>query len=223
MTPATAGHGLGPTRARVLALLQTEGGMSIPEVAANLVVHNNTARFHLEALVEAGYVRRRREAPHGQGRPRTLYLSSEAAPRVDVTHLRDLTQVLVRQFILGAPEPDAVAEQVGRAWGEEAGRATLGEEDEAHRDDDIGSLLQHTGEMGFAGERVDAETIEFHSCPYRNMGQPTRDGVCRIYLGMLRGFLDARDSDVEVASLTPGEVCVARLKLRPRAEASVEG
>lgn len=222
MTPMNterAGHGLGPTRARVLGLLQGEGGISVQDAAETLGLHNNTARFHLEALVEAGFARRDRDEPHGQGRPRTLYHPTGDAPRVDTSHLRDFTQVLVRQLILTAPEPQFLAEEVGRSWGSEVGQSTMTGPRAGREPDDVVALLDHTSAMGFGGNRTDDGVIEFHSCPYRNMGQPTRDTICHVHLGMLQGFLASRESAFEVESLTPGDLCVARLALRDRTEA----
>lgn len=214
MSSERGGHGLGPTRARVLGLLQGEGGISVQDTAESLGIHNNTARFHLEALVESGFAVRDRDEPHGQGRPRTLYSATGDAPRVDTGHLRDFTQVLVRQLILTAPEPQRLAEDVGRSWGAEVGLATLSGRTGIPEPDDLVALLEHTSAMGFGGVMADPTTVEFRSCPYRNMGQPTRDSICHVHLGMLRGFLDARGSDLEVAGLTPGAICVARLSLR---------
>lgn len=46
---------LGRTRADVLEMLRTaDGPLGVREVAQRTELHQNTARFHLEALVEAG-------------------------------------------------------------------------------------------------------------------------------------------------------------------------
>lgn len=219
MNSERAGHGLGPTRAAVLALLQGEGGISVQDTAETLGIHNNTARFHLEALVESGFARLESDEPHGQGRPRTLYSATGDAPRVDTGHLRDFTQVLVRQLILTAPEPQRLAEDVGRTWGMEVGHGTMSGPKGMQEPDDVTALLEHTSAMGFRGSLTDPSTIEFHNCPYRNMVQPTRDSICHVHLGMLQGFLSSRSSALEVASLTPGELCIARLGLRSNGDA----
>lgn len=217
MTPMTgqrAGHGLGPTRALVLRhLLRSEGGVSVQAVSEVLGIHANTARFHLEALVDAHYASRSHDRSQGQGRPRTLYRATDQAPVVETAHLRDLTQVLVRQLILSAPDPDALAEDVGRAWGREIGEAAASTTGVGG--DEVDGLLEHTAAMGFAGNRAEPDRIEFHSCPYRGVQQPARASICRMHLGMMRGYLEASGADLEVAELTPGQVCVARLVTRP--------
>lgn len=211
----SVGHGLGPTRARVLnRLTEIDGGVGVAALAKDLALHSNTIRFHVDALVESGYATRSHEPPKGQGRPRTLYHSTESAPVVDGNHLRDLTQVLVRQLIQNAPDPGKAAEDVGRAWGQEvatdAATSRRGE-------DGIGALLDHTKTMGFDIETPERDTVEFNSCPYRSVSQPTLASICKVHLGMMRGYLESTDSEFEVESLTPGDVCVAALKKRPDA------
>lgn len=208
----TVGHGLGPTRARVLnRLTEIDGGVGVSSLAKDLALHPNTIRFHVEALVDSGYATRSHEAPKGQGRPKTLYHSSETAPVVDGNHLRDLTQVLVRQLIHRAPDPGRAAEEVGRAWGEEVAADAV---PSRRGEDGIGTLLEHTQEMGFTIDTPDAETIAFHSCPYRSVSQPTLSSICQVHLGMMRGYLESAGSRFDVDTLRPGVVCIADLKLR---------
>ena len=48
---------LGPTRRRVLALLQRSAEpIGVDEIAQALDIHANTARFHVDALAEEGLV-----------------------------------------------------------------------------------------------------------------------------------------------------------------------
>lgn len=209
----SAGHGLGPTRARVLnRLTEIDGGVGVAALAKDLALHSNTIRFHLEALVESGYASRSHEPPKGQGRPKTLYQSTETAPVVDGNHLRDLTQVLVRQLIHNAPDPGRAAEDVGRAWGQEMAADRAGSK---RGEDGMSALLDHTVGMGFDVSVVGEETVEFHSCPYRSVSQPTLASICKVHLGMMRGYLESTDSEFDVESLRPGDVCVAALRRRP--------
>lgn len=211
MAGGSAGHGLGRTRARVLhRLAEFEGGVGTSALATDLGLHDNTVRFHLEALVRAGYAVRSLEQATRQGRPRALYRATASAPLVDTTHLRDLTQVLVRQLVLGSRDPRGTAEDVGRAWGAEvAGTPVAG----STGGNGIAALLEHTRSMGFTIDTPDDHTVTFHSCPYRSVSQPTLASICTMHLGMMRGYLEATGSQFGARSLTPGEVCVARLEL----------
>ena len=62
---------LGRSRADVLDMLRAaDGPLGVREVAQRMGLHPNTARFHLEALVEAGLAVREtedRESPAGPG------------------------------------------------------------------------------------------------------------------------------------------------------------
>jgi DNA-binding transcriptional ArsR family regulator len=65
---------LGRSRAGVLGILRAEDGpLGIREVARHAGLHPNTARFHLEALVNAGLAARSTEDRGTPGRPRIAY------------------------------------------------------------------------------------------------------------------------------------------------------
>ena len=60
-----AGPPLGPSRARVLDLLHAAGSpLGVKEVGERAGLHSNTARFHLDALVEAAWRPGRRWRAH---------------------------------------------------------------------------------------------------------------------------------------------------------------
>src|ERR1700751_2972816 len=65
---------LGRSRADVLDMLRAAGGtLGVREVAHQLGLHPNTARFHLEGLVAAGLAARATEDRETPGRPRIAY------------------------------------------------------------------------------------------------------------------------------------------------------
>jgi predicted ArsR family transcriptional regulator len=71
--PGTAPE-LGESRTRVLAALRATGApLAVGAVADRVGLHPNTARFHLDALVEAGLADRAAEERRRPGRPRALY------------------------------------------------------------------------------------------------------------------------------------------------------
>src|ERR1019366_3122468 len=70
---------LGQRRADVLALLRAAGSpVGVREVADQTGLHPNTARFHLDALVDAGLVTRAPRARTVPGRPSMAYQAVEA-------------------------------------------------------------------------------------------------------------------------------------------------
>ena len=82
-TPAYRPPGLflSPQRWRVLVALHDSGSAcTVAQIAALLGLHANTARTHLDALVDAGLARRQRVPPHGRGRPASSYRSVPLEP-----------------------------------------------------------------------------------------------------------------------------------------------
>jgi predicted ArsR family transcriptional regulator len=64
----------GHSRARVLDLLRATGSpLGVDEVADRTGLHPNTARFHLDGLVEAALATRERQVRATPGRPGVAY------------------------------------------------------------------------------------------------------------------------------------------------------
>jgi predicted ArsR family transcriptional regulator len=83
-----AGVPLGESRARVLDVLRSAGGpVGVQQVAEQTGLHPNTARFHFDALVDAGLVTREPQQRATPGRPSLAYqaIAGEARPGSGVT------------------------------------------------------------------------------------------------------------------------------------------
>ncbi|MER6900711.1 helix-turn-helix domain-containing protein, partial [Amycolatopsis sp. NPDC000740] len=76
LTDPLGSRALGESRARVLHALRSEGGpVAVQDVAVQVGLHPNTARFHLDGLVDSGLAERRIEDRTRPGRPRTVYVA----------------------------------------------------------------------------------------------------------------------------------------------------
>lgn len=205
MEDIAGGHGLGPTRARVLKLLLDRAvPMSSLDVAAALEMHANGVRFHLDALVRAGFAERSSEHTGTQGRPKVLYAATREAPDVTSDHLRELLRVFVDHFVVALPDPLVQAERAGRTWGRSAG--TVADEDA------VASLTEHASQLGFAASNPRPDRLCFQRCPYPVKSGEELDPICAVHLGMMRGYLEAAGSDHTVADLQRGDQeCVATL------------
>ncbi|HJE51272.1 MAG TPA: helix-turn-helix domain-containing protein [Tessaracoccus flavescens] len=194
----TANHGLGPTRARVLALLQSAGGpMSITDIADRLDMHKNSARFHLDSLVKAGYAERRSESTGHQGRPPMMYSGTQAAPSLSNLHLIELTEVLIETFV--TPQADHLerAESAGALWGGKVESPTSTDPDGV-----IHELAGHMGKRGFVTTHEENELV-FTRCPFRNiMSKEQLPVVCRLHQGMLDSYV--ADTDVDAGRIAVG-------------------
>src|ERR1019366_9382343 len=75
---------LGQRRADVLALLRAAGSpVGVREVAGQTGLHPNTARFHLDALVDAGLATRAPRARAVPGRPSMAYQAVEGGGAIE--------------------------------------------------------------------------------------------------------------------------------------------
>lgn len=210
-------RGLGPTRARVLALLQDAAEpMTAAAAGARLGLHVNSVRFHLDALTEDGLVTRRREERSTPGRPKVLYAAATTAPPVAHRSYRLLAEILTSFLADRLPDPGGSAEQAGEAWGRYLTPAPepfrRPREPEA-----LDSLVQALDRMGFDSHVVDEPgslRLEISHCPFLEVAAEHNEVVCSIHLGLMRGVLEQIGAPASVDTLEPlvePSRCVAHL------------
>lgn len=210
---------LGESRTRVLETLQTAGPLGVAEVAAKLELHPNTARFHLDALVEEGLAERVTEQRDTPGRPRALYSASRASVPAGQRSYRLLAQILTSYLASVSRQPEKAALRAGEEWG----RYLAERPAPFRRVDAEGAtrqLVETLDSIGFAPEPVTAgrkRQILLHHCPFREAAEQNREVVCSVHLGLMRGLLDELDAPLDAASLDPfvqPDLCVAKLAAR---------
>lgn len=101
------------------ALQRSDGPLGVDELAAAVGLHVNTAREHLERLIESGFVASEPELRTTRGRPRILYRAVERiAPATTDGWARDqLMRVLVAGYGRRLPSAKGAAEDAGSVWG----------------------------------------------------------------------------------------------------------
>ncbi|GAA4891688.1 helix-turn-helix domain-containing protein [Tessaracoccus lubricantis] len=195
-------HGLGPTRSRVLSLLQsTSGPLTVGAVANQLDLHKNSARFHLDALVEAGFAERATQSSGRTGRPPLLYSATSESPTIGNQHLLELANVLLGEFV--APESDGTerARHAGRTWG-----AKSREPEQL----DLEGLKTHLGQRGF-GVAQTSDGLAFTRCPFRDVIDAEQlPLVCSVHQGLLDGITEGSRFTVGRLEVGP-RVCRATL------------
>ena len=215
--PDRAGEGqrFGPSRSRVLAVLQDLGGpATAAQVADRLGAHPNTARFHLEALVAAGVVSRQREERTTPGRPRTHYVAEVAAPRATQRSYRLLADILATHVARSAVDPVRDAADAGRTFGRLAAPAGKRPRSVAAAADLVVDTLSGMGFESRAGVEGQGARIDVTTCPFLEVATQHLDVVCAVHRGLMEGLLEDVGAPVDVESLEPlvgPSHCVARL------------
>jgi predicted ArsR family transcriptional regulator len=194
--------------------------MDVREVAERMGLHPNTARFHLEALVEAGLAVREAEDRETPGRPRIGYRATSGGP-AGRRHYRLLAEMLASVISGTMPDPGAVAEKAGHAWG-----SYLTEQPPPYQRlssaQAVAKLTATMDELGFAPQVVadsddGAYELRLHQCPFREVAQQHREVICGLHLGLIRGAFDLMRAPVTADGIDPfvePTLCVAHLKDR---------
>ncbi|HEX9031450.1 MAG TPA: helix-turn-helix domain-containing protein, partial [Streptosporangiaceae bacterium] len=185
---------LGRSRADVLDMLRAaDGPLGVRDVAQQMGLHQNTARFHLEALVEAGLAVRGTEEREAPGRPRIGYRAAADGP-AGHRRYRLLAEMLTSLITATMPDPGRAAEEAGREWG-----AYLTEQPPPYERptaaDAIAKLTACMEALGFAPQGGDGSgsgqyRLRLGRCPFREVAQHHQDVICALHLGLMRGALD---------------------------------
>lgn len=209
-------------RAEVLdALRSTDAPLGVADVAEQLGVHVNTARFHLDALIEAGTVVASVEQPSGPGRPRTVYAPRPGMDRGGSRNYRLLARILLGQLSTAGPDAAEAAEDAGRAWGhflidrpEPFQRLTV-----KQATTKLTTLLD---DLGFAPEPPEPPSdaaapgaIRLRHCPFLELAEEHGPMVCRIHLGLMQGALTELNAPLSATGLEPfaePDACLLRLQ-----------
>lgn len=190
--------------------------MDVTEVADLVGLHVNTARFHLDGLVEAGVIDRAAEQRDQPGRPRMLYAARPGGTRAGARSYKLLAEILTSFVATQMPQPARAAERAGEEWG----RYLTERPAPFERVDAAAAtqqLVEALDDIGFAPEAKTAggrRQILLHHCPFREAASQHPEVVCSIHLGLMRGMLAEMSAPLDTEQLEPfvePNLCVARL------------
>lgn len=213
------GPALGRSRADVLDLLRdADRPLGVRDVAQRTGLHQNTARFHLEALVEAGLAARQTEDRETPGRPRVGYRATAEASG-GRRRYRLLSEILASLIAGTMPQPGAAAEAAGREWGK-----YLTDQPPPYQRlsaaQAIAKLASTLDELGFGPEPLPGDDghyqLNLRQCPFREVARQHRNVVCALHLGLMRGALSQMRAPVTADHLEPfaePSLCVTRLTI----------
>ena len=190
--------------------------VGVREVADRMGLHPNTARFHLDALVDAGLVVRAPQARTAPGRPSTGYQAAEGGGVAGRRQYRLLAEMLTSLISGVLPRPGEAAAEAGREWG----RYLTDQPAPYQRVDADQAVHGLTGtleEIGFAPQAVAdgaQHQIQLRRCPFREVAENHQDVVCELHFGLMQGVLDQMRAPVTVDRLQPfaePALCIAYL------------
>jgi predicted ArsR family transcriptional regulator len=202
-------------RARIVEELgDARTGLDAAELARRLGLHQNTIRFHLGVLVDAGLVRSRPAERSVPGRPRILYSLRPGGAAADRDEYRLLATILAGT-VARDDDGSAQAEHAGHSWGRYLVRRPhpLRPLTDEQATEEVVELLD---QQGFAPETGDSE-IRMRRCPFHELAESQPEIVCAVHRGLITGALQELGSDLEVESLdvfVQPDLCVARLSPR---------
>lgn len=208
---------LGDSRAEVLGILRAAvDPLSVTDIAQRVGLHPNTARFHLDRLVEQGLAERATEQRGAPGRPRALYRASPESERSGRRSYRLLAEILASYLATHAERPSKDALEAGEAWG-----GFLAERSAPFRRVSATAatqqLVEMLDELGFDPEPQTTgadRRILLRQCPFREVAEAHQEVVCAVHLGLMRGLLSELDAPVVATRLDPfvePNLCVTQL------------
>jgi predicted ArsR family transcriptional regulator len=194
--------------------------VAVADLARSVGLHQNTVRWHLDQLADAGLVDRVVESKGRRGRPRVLYAATaqaSIAPTSDDGY-RLLADILAGYLEATRSDVAAAATEAGRAWAERliTKPATRVDEDEAGRR--VVGLLD---DLGFDPEaKPDSANgdIALHACPFRDVADTHPEVACSVHLGLMQGALVELGMPAMAARLKPSRArggCTARIETPP--------
>lgn len=202
-------------------LRESEEPLGAAEVAQQVGVHLNTARFHLDTLVSDGHAVRGTVPRTEPGRPKVVYSCVDDNAAQDTaehsSNLRLLAEILTGIVSSSVEDPVTAATEAGRAWGSYLTRPPSPIE-QLDADEGQLRLMASLTSMGFAPDADNEGTerqIRLHHCPFREVAQHRQDIACAIHLGLLQGTLTALKAPLVADQLSPlvtSQLCVATLR-----------
>jgi predicted ArsR family transcriptional regulator len=193
-------------RAVLTRLREAAGPVAAEEIAEAAGLHANTARFHLDALVEDGLADRAPEKRSTPGRPRVMY-----AARFEASDQRSygLLSEMLTGMVAGFAGAHDVAVDAGRAWGR-----SLAEPGEP-----LTELVRVFTEIGFDPKvQPDDGTgtdIHLRHCPFVEVAARHPEVVCGLHQGLMEGLLGELGDHLTAERLEPfvaPRLCIARVR-----------
>jgi predicted ArsR family transcriptional regulator len=202
-----------PTRRAIFLYVRANPGSTVSGVARAHSVHPNVARHHLDRLVAAGHLESTTPSRGDVGRPAKSYAATAAplATRTE-TRLDELLVALLERSLelLGPERAEAMALEVGQAYGERLAREQGVDPHRSARGTmaAIASALTAHGFAARAEVHGGAPSVVAEACPFGEAAahHPVLCAVDRgLVVGMLDGLGATRSAPVQMSSRARGD------------------
>ena len=179
------------SRMNLLYQLQSRGTMSVNDLAEATGLHHNTAREHLDRLINEGFVTCAPEARDSKGRPKMLYSpASGIKSELGSIQSRKIEAAQVRAEQLRRMVP--LAPRVQPALAGCAGPAAQRQLD---------ALEDHLDQSGFdASVASNGDQLHLHDCPYSEMVKDHPE-VCGVHYRLIQDVLEQADGPLRAVGL----------------------
>jgi predicted ArsR family transcriptional regulator len=187
-------------------------GLDVRELADRMELHENTVRWHLGVLDDAGLIDAEPAANGRPGRPRMLYRLRPGSAAASHGDEHRLLATILTGAVAALPNGEERAREAGKAWGRFLVRSPS-PLDRVGEDEALGEVARLLDEEGFAAEPKGSE-IHMHRCPFHDLAESNPEIICGVHLGLMAGALEELGSDLEVEGLdvfVRPDLCVARL------------
>jgi predicted ArsR family transcriptional regulator len=210
--PPTAHDALAVSSRRELLAVLRESGTALDArvLAQRSGLHVNTVRFHLNVLIEAGFVQQSSGTRSGPGRPQALYAS--LTPEVQAGGYQLLAEILAGRLEQEGGH-DTLPEQAGRAWATTVAAPAAAEVSDPPAPAAMSPAVSSSAlsvatdravalftELGFEPVAVPATTgsrIELHACPFLDVARRHPGVVCGVHRGLLDATVDGATADAD--------------------------
>ena len=196
-----------------LELARSPVPLSTADIAAELNLHPNTVRPHLERMREVGLLHVEVDNRGNVGRPQHRYSLAAEAPSLGLEPAAYpiLAALLANVAALFGPDADSVAD-IARDHGRRRGDARAPQPC-------VAAVEAELADLGFdpaSAQDGNVTTIAFTRCPFRPLAEAFPELVCHLHRGMIEGMVDVLGgADItRFATLEDREPCQVDLALR---------
>jgi predicted ArsR family transcriptional regulator len=216
----TAALGDPTRRAIYIAVRESAEPMTASKVASLFDIHPNVARHHLDRLTADGWLKTTQQpgaGGPGAGRPARGYKTTTKEVTVHFAPRRFemLTEMLFKVLEELAPEDvSAVAEKVGRAYGERLASEIGGSDDPGYEAAVQAVAVAMTG-LGFSMDPdVEGQRLLTSHCPFGETATNHPEVICSLDRGIVAGLfggLSVNCNPVVIPHKDLDEDCVTRV------------